>query len=127
MRDADLFEQRRNAPPVARGRLVERNVRAIQPRADDLLDAMIPVVTFVFVLTFRADVGDLFFDAVKCLADFPAPSIAARLAAGRCRPYGAGQEFKQLCLARTVAAEEHPTFAGPDAPVNPAQHRPAAT
>ena len=122
--DAEPPEQRRDATLFGGRERAHRNVGALHAGADHLVRPEIPVVVFVAVLAFRADVGDFVGDAGRRVEGLRhASGSDAVLVRVGLRPHAAREQLQQLRLAGAIAADQQPALPGPDAPGHVAQHR----
>ncbi len=121
-RDIQAPRQGADGALVRTVQLMQRDVRAMDSRTNDLFDAVIPAVAFIAILTFRTHIGDLILRLIGSRAQFTAPAIATHRPQLRIRPDGARDQLQQLRLPRTVGAHENPMLSWPDLPIDATQH-----
>ena len=128
----EFFQTEQHYRPADLGRLgarqlSQRDIGAIEPRADDLAQAQVPIAAGIAVLMFtghmqhaRQGVERIHFRASSV---HPLQSIARTAPlAHRRRPTFARQQFAQLRLAGAIATFQHPAFAGCNAPAHATQY-----
>src|SRR6185312_1185272 len=86
--------------------------------SDHLLDGVIPAVARISILALGTDVPDLVLYLMGGTPQLALPVVVADLAAGRRRPYRAGDELQQLGLPGAVRTCQHPPLAGTDGPAH---------
>src|SRR6185295_3050618 len=101
---------------------LEHDVGAMDAGADQLEHGQIPLVALVLVLALGTNVRNQLLRAERLAVTHLAYDIAAPATSGRCRPDIARDQFQQLGLAGAVGAEQRPSLARANAPIDVAKN-----
>ena len=101
-----------------------RDVAARQAGADDLECGEVPAMPFVPILTLRTEISDVVEYLLRRVLPLSPPKISTRRSGRGVGPHGAGNEFEQLRLSRTVFAEQQPSLCRLEPPVDLIENQP---
>jgi hypothetical protein len=103
------------------------NIAARQAGTDDFECGEVPAMPLMPVLALGTKISDVIEHLLRRILPLSPPKIATRCSRDRVGPHGTGNEFEQLCLARTVFAEQQPSLCRLEPPIDSIENQPLVT